>query len=50
MIKEPKSVRNPSSFKMIPRPSGANILESTWEFKKERYLDGDLKEFKTQFV
>ena len=34
---------------MIARPRGANILASTWAFKKERYPDGILKKFKARF-
>ena len=34
---------------MIARPRGANILASTWAFKKKRYPDGLLKKFKARF-
>ena len=49
MVKELKSLRDLGSFKMVSRPSGANILESTWAFKKKRYPDGALKKFKARF-
>ena len=32
MIKELKILRDLGSFKMVPRPRGANILMSTWAF------------------
>ena len=44
-----KILRDLGSFKIIARPRGANILMSTWEFKKKRYPDGALKKFKARF-
>ena len=49
MVKELKSLRDLGSFKMVSRPSGANILASTWAFRKKRYPDGALKKFKASF-
>ena len=34
---------------MVPRPRGANILQSTWAFKKKKYPDGGLKIYKARF-
>ena len=34
---------------MVSRPSGANILASTWAFRKKRYPDGALKKFTAKF-
>ena len=48
MVKELKSLRELDSFKMVPRPRGVNILQSTWNFKKKRYPDGSLKKYKTR--
>ena len=49
MIKELKSLRDLGSFNMVDRPQGVNILEYTWAFKKKRYPNGGLKQFKAQF-
>ena len=49
MVKELKSLGDIGSFKMIERPGGANILDSTWEFRKKRYPDGSLKKHKARF-
>ena len=49
MIKEIKSLRDIGSFKMVSRPHGANILQSTWSFKKKRYPDGALKKYEARF-
>ena len=49
MIKELKSLRDLGSFKMVSRPRGANILASTWAFKKKRFPDGALKKYKARF-
>ena len=49
MIKELKSLRDLGSFKLVPRPRGSNVLQSTWAFKKKRYPDGDLKKYKARF-
>ena len=49
MVKELKSLRDLGYFKMIARPRGANILASTWAFRKKRYPDGLLKKFKARF-
>ena len=46
MVKEFQNTRKLDSFKMIARPRGAIILQSTWDFKKKRYPDGALKKFK----
>ena len=49
MVKELKSLRDLGSFKMVSRPRGANILASTWAFRKKRFPDGALKNFKARF-
>ena len=49
MVTELHALRKLESFKMVDRPSGANILESTWAFKKKRYPDGGLKKLKVRF-
>ena len=49
MIKELKSLRDLGSFQMVSRPREANILASTWAFKKKRFPDGALKNFKARF-
>ena len=49
MVKELKSLRDLGSFKMVPIPKGANVLASTWAFKKKRYPDGLLTKFKAKF-
>ena len=46
MVKESKTLSDLGSFNMVSRPSGANVLQSTWVFKKNRYLDGLLKKYK----
>ena len=33
---------------MVARPRGANIIMSTWAFKKKMYPDGALKKFKVR--
>lgn len=43
MITELKSLRDLGSFKMVSRPRGTNILQSTWAYRKRRYPDGQLK-------
>ena len=48
MVKELKRLRDLGSFKMVSRPKGANILASTWDFKKKRYPDGLLKKSKAR--
>ena len=48
MVKELESLRDLGSFKMVPRPKGANVLSSTWAFKKKRYPDGLLKKIKAR--
>ena len=50
MVKELKSLRDLGSFKMVSRPRGANILASTWAFRKKRYPDGLLKILKLDSV
>ena len=49
MVKELKSLGDLGLFKMVKRPSGGNILQSTWVFKKKRYPDGGLKKHKARF-
>ena len=49
MVKELKSLGELGLFKMVKRPSGGNILQSTWVFKKKRYPDGGLKKHKARF-
>jgi hypothetical protein len=49
MTKELKSLRDLGSFKIVNRPRGANILQSTWAFKKKRFPDGSLKKYKARF-
>ena len=49
MVMELKSLGELGSFKMIPRPRGANVLQSTWAFKRKRYLDGILRKYKARF-
>ena len=49
MVKELKRLKDLGSFKMVARPRGANILASTWAFRKKRYPDGLLKKFKARF-
>ena len=49
MVKELKYLRDLGSFKIISRPRGVNILQSIWDFKKKRYLDGSLKKYKAIF-
>ena len=49
MVQELKSLRDLRSFNMVARPRGANILASTWAFKKNHYSDGLLKKFKARF-
>ena len=48
MVKELKSLRDLRSFKMVPRPKGANVLASTWTFEKKQHPDGLLKKFKAR--
>ena len=48
MIKKLKSLRDLGSFKMVARPRGSNILQSTWAFKKKLYPDRGLKKNKVR--
>ena len=34
---------------MVARPRGANTLQSTWDFKRKSYPDGNLKKYKARF-
>ena len=43
MVKELKSLGDLGSFKLVHRLKGANILQSTWAFKRKRYPDGRLR-------
>ena len=49
MIKEMKTLGELNSFKLVPKPRGVNVLQSTWAFKNKRYPDGALKKYKTRF-
>ena len=49
MNKELKSLANLGSFEMVARPRGANILQSTWAFKRKRYPYGTLRKYKARF-
>ena len=48
MVKELKILRDLGPFKMMSRPRGANILDSTWDFRKKRYPDRLLKKLKAR--
>ena len=48
-MKELKSLRDLESFKMVDKPRGGNVLQSTWTFKRKRYPDGELKKYKARF-
>ena len=48
MINELKSLGDLGSFKLVHRPRGANILQSTWAFKRKRYPDGRLMKYKAR--
>ena len=43
MTQELKSLADLRSFEMVARPRGANIFQSTWDFKRKRYPDGTIK-------
>ena len=49
MVQELKSLAGLGSFGMVSRPRGANVLQSTWAFKRRRYPDGLLKKYKARF-
>ena len=49
MVKELKSLGELGSLKMVKRPRGGDILQSTWAFKKKWYPDGGLKKHKAHF-
>ena len=49
MVKELKYLGKIGYFKMIKRPGGANILYSTWAFRRKRYPEGSLKKYKAKF-
>ena len=49
MTKEVKILRDLRSFRMVSRPRGANVLASTWAFKKKCFPDGALKKYKVRF-
>ena len=49
MVQELKSLAGLGSFEMVSRPRGANVLQSTWAFKRKRYPDGLLKKYKARF-
>ena len=49
MVQELKSLAGLGSFEMVPRPRGANVLQSTCAFKRKRYPDGLLKKYKARF-
>ena len=48
MIKELKSLAELGSFKMLACPIGANILQSTWAFKKQKYPNVTLNKYKAR--
>ena len=49
MIKEMKGLGELKSFKIVPRPRGANVIQSTWAFKKKIHPDGGLKKYNAHF-
>ena len=49
MGQELKALARLESFRIIARPRGDNILQSTWEFRRKRYPDGTLKKYKARF-
>ena len=49
MTKELKGMADLGSFKMVSQPRGANILQSTWTFKRKRFPNGSLKKYKARF-
>ena len=49
MTKELKGMVDLGSFEMVSRPRGANILQSTWAFKRKWFPDGTLKKYKARF-
>ena len=49
MIKELQSLSDLGLFRMVRRPSGSNVLQSTWVYKKKRYPDESLKKHKSRF-
>ena len=48
MFKELKSLVGLGSFRMVNIPIGTNLLQSTWTFRRKRYLNGALKKYKTR--
>ena len=49
MVTELKSLGDLGLLKIIHRPSEAHLLQSTWNFKRKRYLDGQLRYYKVRF-
>ena len=49
IVKELKPLADLSSFKMVSRPRGGNVLQSTWVYKRKRYPDGSLRKYKAIF-
>ena len=50
VVKELKSLQYLAWFKMVSQYSGANIIQSTWAFKRKIYPDGEFKKYKNGFV
>ena len=48
IVEELKPLRDLGSFKMVDRPRGGKILQSTWVFKRKRCQDGELKKYKAR--
>ena len=46
MVKELTSLSDLGSLKMVQRPRGENLLQSTWVFKRIHYPDGGLRKYK----
>ena len=49
MTKELKGIADLGLFEIVPRTRAANILQSTWAFKRKRFLDGNFKKYKARF-
>ena len=49
MTKEFRYMSDLGSFEMVSRPKGAKQLQSTWDFKRKRFLGSTLRNYKACF-
>ena len=50
IIKEIKALKKLNYSRTTQRSRELNMIQSTWAFKKKRYLDGSLKKYKAKLM